>query len=305
MRAILIGAVESSRIALEAIARAPGWHLPLVISLPLDLARRHSDFVDLAPAARAAGADYLEADNINHAEVLEAIVKADADYVFVIGWSQICGAGFRAACRDRVIGYHPAPLPRLRGRAVIPWTILSGEPITGGTLFWIDQGVDSGPILEQAFFHVAPDETAASLYARHMTRLEAMMGRALVALAAGKAQRIPQNERFATFAAKRTPADGVIDWAQDAASIARLVRAVGRPYPGAATRISGKRLVIWRAMPWPDGGRHLASPGQIVERGDEGFAVACGGGTALLVSEWDLEGGGMPGKHAKLGGSSR
>src|SRR3546814_5174240 len=75
----------------------------------------------------------------------------------------------------------PAPLPRLRGRGVIPWTILANEPITAGTLFWIDDGADSGPILEQAFFHVAPDETAASLYARHMRALGEMMPRALAA----------------------------------------------------------------------------------------------------------------------------
>src|SRR3546814_4028654 len=98
----------------------------------------------------------------------------------------------------------PAPLPRLRGRGVIPWTILADEPITAGTLFWIDDGVDSGPILEQAFFHVAPDETAASLYARHMRALGEMMTRALAALATGSPPRLEQDERYASWAAKRT-----------------------------------------------------------------------------------------------------
>src|SRR3546814_1672498 len=42
-----------------------------------------------------------------------------------------------------------SPLPRLRGRGVIPWTILADEPITAGTLFWIDDGVDSGPRSEE------------------------------------------------------------------------------------------------------------------------------------------------------------
>src|SRR3546814_424272 len=152
MRAILAGAVESSRVALGAIARTPGWTLPLVISLPRDLDGRHSDFADLSGPARAAGAEFLATRNINTPETLDAIRAADADYVFVIGWSQICGREFQAAAHGQVIGYHPAPLPRLRGRGVIPWTILADEPITAGTLFWIDDGVDSGPILEQAFF---------------------------------------------------------------------------------------------------------------------------------------------------------
>src|SRR3546814_5778869 len=88
------------------------------------------------------------------------------------------------------------------------WTILADEPITAGTLFWIDDGVDSGPILEQAFFHVAPDETAASLYARHMRALGEMMPRALAALATGSPPRLEQDERYASWAAKRTPEDG-------------------------------------------------------------------------------------------------
>src|SRR3546814_321734 len=91
MRAILAGAVESSRVALGAIARTPGWTLPLVISLPRDLDGRHSDFADLSGPARAAGAEFLATRNINTPETLDAIRAADADYVFVIGWSQICG----------------------------------------------------------------------------------------------------------------------------------------------------------------------------------------------------------------------
>src|SRR3546814_2322762 len=97
----------------------------------------------------------------NAADVLEAVSALAPDYVFVIGWSQICKPAFRQAAGGQVIGYHPAPLPRLRGRAVIPWTILLDEKITASTLFWIDDGVDSGPILAQRYFHIAPDETAA------------------------------------------------------------------------------------------------------------------------------------------------
>src|SRR3546814_7841722 len=93
--------------------------------------------------------------------------------------------------------------------------------------------VDSGPILEQAFFHVAPDETAASLYARHMRALGEMMPRALAALATGSPPRLEQDERYASWAAKRTPEDGRIDWRQNAIDIDRLIRAAGRPYPGA------------------------------------------------------------------------
>ena len=113
MRAVIVGAVESSRIAIEAIARASGWSLALVITLPPALAVRHDDYVDLASAAANAGAPVHYVNNVNSDDALEAIRALNADAVFVIGWSQICGEGFRAACENRVIGFHPAPLPRL------------------------------------------------------------------------------------------------------------------------------------------------------------------------------------------------
>lgn len=298
MQAIVVGAVESTRVAVRSLAMAPGWVLDAVITLPPDLASRHSDFIDLAPDAAAAGAELVHAADSNAPPVIDLVAARRPDMVFVIGWSQICRPAFRAAAADRVIGYHPAPLPRLRGRGVIPWTILLGEPITAGTLFWIDDGVDSGDILAQQFFHVSPDETAATLYARHMAALGEMLGASLAALAAGAAPRTPQDARHATWAARRTPADGRIDWQRPAAEIERLVRAVGHPYPGAVTTARGEPLVVWAGELWPDSPRHAASPGQVIAADADSFVVRCGDGSALRVHHWQ---GRAPALHSRLG----
>lgn len=303
MRAVVVGSVESSRVAIDAIARAKDWTLPLVVSLPPELAHRHSDYVDLSAAATAAGAGLLPAPNANAPEICEAIEAVSPDYVFVIGWSQICRTRLLTSARHGVIGYHPSPLPRMRGRAVIPWTILRDEPITAGTLFWIDAGVDTGPILEQRFFHVAPDETAETLYRHHMVALDAMMTDALAGLASGAPRRVEQDERFATWAARRTPESGRIDWSMTATEIDRLVRASGRPYPGARTHARSRQdeLIVWQARVAADGDRHLACSGQVIVRSASSFVVRCGGGTALEITEWDGGGGGSPALHAVLG----
>lgn len=303
MRAVVVGAVESSRIAVETIGNSPGWSVPLVVSLPASLEHRHSDFVDLGDAADRAGATMLRAADVNAPETCEAVAATAPDYVFVIGWSQICRPDFMAIAPGRTVGYHPSPLPRMRGRAVIPWTILSNEAITGSTLFWIDGSVDSGPILEQEFLHIAPDETAASLYARHMIALRTMLERALTALAAGTARRDPQDERFATWVAKRTAECGRIDWRLPAQDIERLIRAVGRPYPGARTRIEsrGHDLIIWEARTTTDGARHLARPGQVVGRSGPGFTVQCGDRSTIEILDWDSADGRPPAMHIVLG----
>ena len=302
MRAVVIGAVESTRIAIERIARAPDWSLPLVVTLPHRFSHRHSDYVDLADPARIAGAALYPAANGNAPETLEAIRAAGPDYIFIVGWSQIANPDLIAIPRRGTIGYHPAPLPRMRGRAVIPWTILTGEPITGGTLFWIDEGVDSGPILRQGFFHVGPDETATTLYARHMQLLERLMDEALAALSTDAPPREAQDERFATWTARRTLESGRIDWAQDATSIDCLVRAVARPYPGARTKVaaSDDDLIIWRARTVPAAARHQACAGQVIARSDSSFTVLCGGGTAIEVTEWESGDASRPSLHAQF-----
>lgn len=282
------------------MAAAEGWSCALILTLPLESSGRHSDFVDLGPLAASVGAEVLRVRNINDPDAIEAIARTQADAVFVVGWSQICGPAFRAAGGERVIGYHSAPLPRLRGRGVIPWTILNREPISGGTVFWIDEGVDSGPILTQRFFHVAPDETASTLYGKHMAALAEMMDEALAALASGSAPRFEQDERYATWAARRTPADGLIDWTCTAQEIALLVRAVGRPYPGAQSFDGPHRLILWAARPIDGGDRHSGAAGQVIWRTDSAFAVMCGDGELLQVDEWHHPEERAPASHGRL-----
>ena len=298
-RAVLVGAVESTRVALEALLRS-GWTVALVVTLPPEASARHSDYVDVSQIAVAAGVPIHQTRQVNSSVSLDAIRTARPDIIFVIGWSQICGTDFCAIAPGRVVGYHPAAIPRLRGRAVIPWTILLDEKITAGTLFWIDEGVDSGALLAQHFFHVAPDETASTLYARHMTVLDAMLDEALVAIASGAPPRQPQDERCATYAARRTNANGLIDWTHPAASIDRLVRATGRPYPGAFSTHSGRRLVVWRSFLIDAGSSYHAVPGQVVALDRQSITVQTAQGH-LRIDEYELEGGGKIALHAILG----
>lgn len=301
MRALVVGAVESTRVALQSLAAADDWSVAAVMTLPHDLAHRHSDFVDLRPDASRAGAGVIEAANCNAPDILDQLAQVDFDYAFVIGWSQICGLAFREAAREKVIGYHPAALPRLRGRAVIPWTILLDEKITASSLFWVDEGVDSGAILAQRFFHLAPDETAGTLYARHMEALGALLDKALPVLAGGTEPRHAQDERFATWAAKRGPADGMIDWTQPARDVLRLIRAVGRPYPGAFTFQNQHRLTVWSADIWPEAGAHHADPGQIIANGPAGLTVLCGDGQAVRLSDYEMAEDRAIRLHSRLG----
>lgn len=299
MRIVFVGTVEGSRIAFDSLIEA--GHTPvLVVTLPQDAAERHSDFVDLTAPARALGIDVHNTTNINAQTTIDAIAAADPDLTLVLGWSQICRQPFRDIARTGTIGFHPAALPRLRGRGVIPWTILRDEATTGSTLFWLDDGVDSGDILLQRLFSLDPGETARSLYDKHTRNMREMVPEAVSLLRQGTPPRLAQDESRASYCAKRTPEDGLIDWHQPAQSILRLVRAVGAPYPGAFTLQDGEKIRIDEAVPEPHPGRYIGMAGQVQAHVDDGFVVMCGDDQCIEVRKWHSASGKRPRIHSKL-----
>lgn len=284
MRIALIGAVESTAVTLAALCEH-GQPPVAVLSLAAEFKDRHSDFVDLESAAAAAGAPFYPIDNVNREPVLDLLRSLDLDWLIVVGWSQICSPELLAIPREGSLGYHPAALPRLRGRAVIAWTILLGLTETAGSIFMLEPTVDSGALLAQRTFLVDEAETVSALMAKHMEALGEMWAGLLPLRRAADYQPLVQDETQASYCAKRTADDGRVDWTQPAAAIERLVRAVSAPYPGAFTTYQGKRLVIDRAAVWT-GPRHFGAPGQVLHRDNHALLVACGGYSALLVQAW-------------------
>ena len=299
MRIVLVGTVEGSGIAFDSLLEA-GYPPSLIVTLPPEAASRHSDFADLTTPARRLGIGVHHTTNINAAETIDALAATDPDLMLVLGWSQICRQPFREIAGLGTVGFHPAALPRLRGRGVIPWTILRNEATAGSTLFWLDDGVDSGDILLQRIFAVDAQETARSLYDKHTRNMREMVPEAVGLVAAGKAPRLAQDESQASYCAKRTPADGLIDWQQPAAAILRLVRAVGDPYPGAFTLQDGEKIGVDAAVAFAEPGRFIGLVGQVQAHTERGFAVLCGDEGCIEVTKWHSASGRRPRVHSKL-----
>jgi methionyl-tRNA formyltransferase len=303
VRIAFVGTVEGSAIAFKALVQA-GMPPGLLITLAPEAAARHSDFVDLSPLARSVGSEVVYATNVNGQASIEALRAFRPDLVLVIGWSQICEHVFRSIARIGNIGFHPSPLPRMRGRAVIPWTILLGESVTAASLFWLDDGIDTGPILLQEPIAVTADETARTLYVKQTDALARMLPKAVELVRSGRAPQIEQDDGLATYCAKRTPDDGLIDWHAPADATLRLIRAVSEPYPGAFTTCGGCRLVIEIATLFDDSHRYVGLPGQVQCHTREGFAVRCGDGKCIHVTAWRQDqAAGKPSVHSKLGAS--
>jgi methionyl-tRNA formyltransferase len=278
------------RDCLEA-AVASGAEVVAVVTLPGPVDPSRSGQCSFDEVAARLGARLVETRDVNAPETLAALRDAELDLIFVVGWSQLVGDDFIALAPGGVFGMHPTLLPRHRGRAPIPWTILSGLATTGVTLFEIaDATADSGPIVGQVEVPVAPDETATTLFDRLSAAHVDLVREHLPGLLAGTAPRLPQDPRRASAWPKRTPADGIIDWDTRAPYLYDWVRAQTRPYPGAFTFLGDTRIVVWRAA--PTALAEAAPAGTVVEGRESGGVVACGDG-GLVLEEVEPEGGGV------------
>jgi methionyl-tRNA formyltransferase len=184
--------------------------------------------------------------HVNEQAVLNEIAARNLDWLFIIGWSQIAGPAVLAAPRAGVLGIHPTLLPEGRGRAAIPWAILKGLKQTGITLFKLDSGVDTGPIVAQEVVAISPSETATTLYARIADAHRKLIHSVWSALASGAVIVTPQHESLATVWPGRRPEDGEFDASASVYDVERLVRAVTHPYPGAFSRIDGRIVRVWK-----------------------------------------------------------
>jgi methionyl-tRNA formyltransferase len=280
MRLVWVSFDVMGRDCLAAAAEA-GADVVAVVTLPGPIEPDRSGQCSFDGIAAELGARLVETADVNSPETIAALREVEPDMIFVVGWSQLVLDEFIQLPRQGVFGMHPTLLPRHRGRAAIPWAILSGLAKTGVTLFEISDGTaDSGPIVGQVEVPVSPDETAETLYDKVTAAHIELVRRYVPELLDGSAPRIPQDTRRASAWPKRTPADGIIDWDTRARYLHDWVRAQTRPYPGAFTYFGEDRIVVWRAR--PVGLEESVAAGTIVGHEGDAAVVACGEGGLVL-----------------------
>ncbi len=186
------------------------------------------------------------------------------------------------------IQYHPSLLPLHRGPSSINWPIIWGSEKTGLSIFWPDNGLDTGPILMQKEVVIRDDDTLGSLYFNHLFPMgvEAML-ESVDLVREGKAPKIPQDESRATYEGWCRHEDVEIDWSKPTQEVWNLIRGAN-PQPGAWTRHAGATVEIYDCA--KHFGSNGASPGEVSAVSDEGISVACADGQ-IQIKRLRPEGG--------------
>jgi methionyl-tRNA formyltransferase len=174
------------------------------------------------------------------------------------------------------IQYHPSLLPKHRGPSSLNWPIIQGDKKTGISIFWPDEGLDTGPILIQKEIEIGPDDTLGTIYFDQLFPLgvEAMV-ESVKLVKDGKAPRIEQDHSQMTYEGWCRAKDTIVDWGASGGDIYNVVRGAD-PSPGAGSTYNGTSVQFYGTS--MDLETSDQESGTILEISDKGISVALNSG---------------------------
>lgn len=270
-RTVFFGSGGFAVPVLDALVDAPETELVAVVSGPDRPAGRHGALTatPLAERARSLGLRVLTPLRVRAPESIAELAGLRLELGVLADYGQLVPQSILDLPRHGILNLHPSLLPRHRGAAPIPATILAGDRVTGVTLMRMDAGLDSGPIVAVEAVDLDGTETAPELEHRLAGVAAGLLRRSLGGWLGGALHERPQPDEGVTLTRPLRRGDGLVDPLLPAELLARQVRAY-LPWPGSFLETDAGRLVVWAG----EAGRGSSAPGTLVGTDDGGLALA-------------------------------
>lgn len=286
MRIIFMGTPDFSVPTLEALVS--GGHEVIAAVTQPDKPKGRGKAVLMTPVKEKAlelSIPVYQPAKVREPEFVGLLKEMAPDVIVVVAFGQILPKDILELPKYGCVNVHASLLPKYRGAAPIQWAVIDGEPVSGVTTMLMDEGLDTGDMLEVKEIPLDEKETGGSLFDK-LSRLGGeLILSTLEKLENGTIVRTPQGESGTGYAKMLKKSMGEIDWSMDAVRIERLIRGLN-PWPSAYTFLNGKTLKIWSAdvikepVTGNPGRVRTAKDSLLVETGD-GF---------LSILELQLEG---------------
>ncbi len=218
------------------------------------------------------------------AELLKAL---QPDILVVVAYGKILPDDMLAVPPMGAINVHGSLLPKYRGAAPIQWSVLNGDSVTGVTTMYLAHDMDAGDVIYTAETSIGEFETAGALFDRLASMGAGLLVKTLRDIQAGTAPRIPQDHSQATYVGQLDKEICPIDWNRSPREIVKHICGLN-PWPVAVMDIHGERFKVYEAR-YTDH-RTDKAPGCVVQAGESGLEIACGGGETLLITQLQAPG---------------
>jgi len=287
-RLVFMGTPSFAVPALEALL-AHGYPVLTVVTQPDRPKGRGRKMTPPAvkEAAMRHGLEILQPEKASSPDFCEAMRARNPDLLVVLAFGQILKRPLLQIPAWGALNIHASLLPKYRGAAPLQWAILNQEKVTGLTAMRMDEGVDTGPILQRKEVAIRPDETYGQLQDRLADLAGGFLVETLKALSEGRVEEEGQDHAVATVAPKIERDMGLIRWEEAAGRISALIRALD-PWPGAFTTIKGRAVKVFSARMVDEDGPGTV-PGRVMDVSDGGILLETGRGV-LEIGVLQLQG---------------
>jgi methionyl-tRNA formyltransferase len=291
-RIVMCGCAEVGVNLVTALLQAGMQFAHFVVLSPAQ-GRKYavSGYADFRPLAEQYGIPVRIANSyaLDEPDDIAFFQEQKFDLLIQGGWQRLFPESILDTLSIGAIGAHGSAdfLPKGRGRSPLNWSLIEGRKRFLLQLFLMRPGIDDGDVFAVEDFDITPFDDIETLYLKVAIAARRLLLRHLPDLLAGRAVfRAQVGEP--SYYAKRTPADGRIDWeSMDVHQIYDFIRAQTRPYPGAFGTVGGDTLRIWKARPFDTRLDYPgAAYGAVVERFGPRMVVNCRGGL-LLVEDYE------------------
>ncbi len=230
--------------------------------------------------AEKSGIPFFRPNLMKDPEVYEAYLKLRPELAILAFVTDIIPEKLIAIPSLGTICYHPSFLPRHRGASAINWALIQGDTRTGLTIFWVDKGIDTGPILLQKEVEIKTEDTTGSLYFNKLFPMGVnAMVEAVELIEKGKAPRIPQDDSQATYEPPCDDRVASVDFEKSVKDIYNLIRGCD-PQPGAYTTYRGKRVRFYEAKMFSSAVHK--QPGEVVAIEEKNVQIAAKDGIVQI-----------------------
>ncbi len=279
-------AVPSLRVLLEE-----GHQVTAVVTQP-DRPKGRKRVLTPPPVkveAEKHGLTVLQPEKLRQADSVEALRQLRPDLIVTAAYGQILPKSVLELPPHGCINIHASLLPKYRGGAPIHHAVLRGEAVTGVTIMYMAEGLDTGDMIAKVELPIEDADTTGTLFEKLSIAGAELLRNTLPDLLAGRLQAVPQNETEAVYSPNIRREDERMDWSRPAMELWNQVRGLN-PFPGAYTLWNGEVFKIWAsAKPQPSSkaasgsGEGPFTPGMVVSSGEHGVEVMTGDGTLLLT----------------------
>lgn len=283
MRIVFMGTPDFAVPSLRALLDA-GYEIVAVVTQP-DRPKGRKKVLTPSPVKEAAlslGLPVLQPERMRNADAVEELSRYAPDLIVTAAYGQILPKAVLSLPKLGCINVHGSLLPKYRGGAPIQRSIINGENVTGVTIMYMAEGLDTGDMISSVEVPIGEEDHSGTMFAKLSQAGSELLLATLPSIVDGTAKATAQDEHLATYAPNLSREDERIDWNKSARELFNQVRGL-YPMAGAYTTLNGDTFKIWScSVDTPSGISPNASPGTVTGTGPDGIVVQCGDGKLLL-----------------------